>query len=124
MSRHAYKPTETQRGIVEAMTSYGIPQDAIANEVGCSEPTLRKHFASEIARAQPRANARVAEMTFKNAMNPDAKYQASRFFWLKCRAGWREVSAQEMRFVDAQGHDRKLDIDAVRAYMNSVPDAE
>jgi hypothetical protein len=38
-------------------------------------------------------------------------------FWLKCRAGFQETSAH--RFVAKDGEDRKMDMEAVRAFMQS-----
>ena len=122
MSRAAYQPTDKDREIVKAMASYGISQEDIGNVIGVSHTTLRKYFESEIATAAIQANAKVAETCY--AMAVSGQHPAATFFWLKTRAGWRETDRQEHRFVDANGKDRPmLGLDAVQAYMNSVPDA-
>lgn len=59
--RPQFQPSDKQRGQVEAMTAYGIPQSEIARTVGISEPTLQKHFAEEIATGATKANAQVGE---------------------------------------------------------------
>ena len=123
MSRHAYKPTDKDREVVKAMASYGVPQEDIGRVVGCSHVTLRKHFEAELDTAGIRANSKVAERLFSDCMKDDPRYQVSRMFWLKTRAGWRDENYTH-RFVDEQGRDRKLlDLASVRAFMRSVPDA-
>jgi hypothetical protein len=56
MSRRGFKPTAEQRGWVEAMIGYGMPEAEIClliKHPQTGEPislqTLRKHFAEEIA---------------------------------------------------------------------------
>jgi hypothetical protein len=96
-----------------------VPQEDIGRVVGVSHVTLRRYFKSELATAAVQANAKVAEVCY--TMATDGKNPAATFFWLKTRAGWRETNAQEHRFVDGKGQDRKLDIDAVQAWLNSQP---
>ena len=43
--RPSHVPTEKDRKTVEAMASYGVPQDEIALVLGVSPPTLRRHYA-------------------------------------------------------------------------------
>ena len=122
MPNIAYKPTDKDRATVKAMASYGVPQEDIGRVIGVSHTTLRKYFESEIATAAIQANAKVAETCYTMAVS--GQHPAATFFWLKTRAGWRETDRQEHRFVDAEGKDRPiLGLDAVQAYMNSVPDA-
>ena len=130
MPQIAYEPNEKHRAVVSAMASYGIPQEDIGREIGVSHVTLRKYYEPELDRSATKANAKVAEMLFESCMardengRPDAKYNQCRFFWLKTRAGWRETERYDHRFVDEHGKDRPvLGLDAVQAYMNSVPDA-
>jgi hypothetical protein len=104
-----HKPTEKQRETVRTMTAYGIPQDAIAAVVGISEPTLRKHYAHEIATAQAEANARVALRLFEHATGDSV---AAAIFWMKVRAGWSEKQSIELSgAVDLSGaRDRLSDL--------------
>jgi hypothetical protein len=84
-----FTPTDAQREKVAALASYGIPQADIAREVGVSDRTLRKRFRDELDLGTVRANALVAATCFsmaRSGTNP-----AATFFWLKCRAGWRET---------------------------------
>ena len=96
MSRPAYKPTDKDRAVVKAMASYGIPQEDIGREIGCSHVTLRKYYCDELELSHVRANAKVAEVLFACAIDPDPRHNNARFFWLKTRAGWRETERLEL----------------------------
>jgi hypothetical protein len=115
-----YKPSEKDRDIVRAMASYGIPQEDIGRVIGISHVTLRKYFESELETAAIQANAKVAETCY--AMATSGQCPAATFFWLKTRANWRETN--NLALVDKDGNDRPLDFASVRAFMQSVPDAE
>lgn len=99
------------RGLVAA----GLAQDDICEimEAGgkpIAPRTLRKHFAREIAKGTAEANGKVAATLYQNAINPDPKFQTSRIFWLKARAGWRDGDAKiELPLPDAgSGGDVKV----------------
>jgi len=122
MPNIAYEPNDKDRAIVKAMASYGVPQEDIGRVIGISHVTLRKYYEVELSNAAIQANAKVAETCY--AMATSGQVPAATFFWLKTRAGWRETDRLDHRFVDAEGKDRPiLGLDAVQAYMNSVPDA-
>lgn len=72
------------------MTAYGIPQAKIANVLGVHEETLRIHYRHELDTAEAEANAQVAQSLF--AMATKGKNVAAAIFWLKTRAGYREVT--------------------------------
>jgi hypothetical protein len=91
--RPSYRPTEKERKMVESMAAYSIKQRDIALAMGLSPMTLRKHFATEIAVARIKANARVSETAFNLAIS--GKCPAATVFWLKCQAGWRETMQLE-----------------------------
>ena len=63
MSRRAFKPTPEQRGWVEAMIGYGMPEVEIRPQTGepISLETLRKHFAEEIATGAVKVKALVGD---------------------------------------------------------------
>jgi hypothetical protein len=90
----AFVPTVEQRKVVRAMSAYGVPQIEICKVIGISDRTLRKAFREELDRASIEANAKVAEVCFRMATS--GKVPAATFFWLKTRAGWREVNRQEI----------------------------
>ena len=93
MSRPPFTPTDDQRRIVCSMSSYGVPQDDIALVVRCSPPTLRKRFRDELDLGTIEANAKVAQCPYQQAITPGNL--GATIFWLKARAGWREVQRVE-----------------------------
>jgi hypothetical protein len=93
--RPEFIPTDGQRAQVKAMAAYGVPQDDIAKVVGCSTHTLRKHFWSELEVAAIEANAKVAQSLFRKAVEGNGKEAVTAaIFWLKCRAGWRDMTVE------------------------------
>ena len=88
-----FVPSPEQRKLVKTMSAFGIPQIDIAEVVGISDRTLRKAFREELDRGVIEANMKVAETCFRMATS--GTVPAATFFWLKARAGWREVIRQE-----------------------------
>ena len=63
----AHQPTDATRKQVEALASYGVPQDDIAKVIGISALTLRGHYAEVLATASIKANSMVAQSLFNKA---------------------------------------------------------
>jgi hypothetical protein len=89
--RPKYKPTEADRNTVRSMAATGFTQEQIATclgTAGIDPKTMREHFAVELDTAANKANAAVANRAYQMAVagNPPA----ATFFWLKCRAGWKD----------------------------------
>jgi hypothetical protein len=96
MSRPRFVPTEEQRRTVKSLSAYGIKQDEIAEMVNLrSSKSLRKHFRREIDRGAIEATAQVGQTLYKMATS--GKHPAATIFWLKTRAGWREIQIVETR---------------------------
>jgi len=103
MARHRYQPIEADRGKVEAMVAYGIPQEEIAATMGISHPTLRRYFEREIQTGTHKANAKIAESLYNAAIKGKGQPAVTAaIFWLKCRAGWKETAILE--------HQGKLEV--------------
>ena len=98
-----HEPDEKSRATVEAMVSYGIPQEDIAKVIGIDDKTLRKHYRNEIDTASAKANAQVAQRLYKKCMADDT---ASIIFWLKTRAQWADTT--QIRHADADGNKLKF----------------
>ena len=106
MPNIAYKPNDKDRSIVRAMASYGIPQEDIGKVIDISHVTLRKYYAPELETASIQANAKVAETCY--SMATSGQHPAATFFWLKTRAGWREV--ERLEHVGEGGGPVKLEV--------------
>ena len=97
----SHAPTEANCKQVEALASYGVPQEDIAKVIGISAPTLRIHYAEILATAAIKANSMVAQSLFQKATRGEgpASVTAS-IFWLKTRARWRERDIHEITGPD------------------------
>jgi len=99
------------------MSACGIPQEQICVALGIDRKTLAKHFRDPLDKAAIQANAKVASTLFQLATS--GHDIAATIFWCKVRLHWTETNAT--RFVDEQGKDRALTLDAVRAYVQQAP---
>ena len=95
MAQASHEPTDQTRRTVESMSAYGIPQERIASVIGVDSKTLRKHYRDELDNAETKANAKVAESLYRKATGEGQGAVTAAIFWLKTRAGWRDVMAHE-----------------------------
>jgi hypothetical protein len=85
-----HRPSPETREIVERAVSLGLTEETINSILGLSDRTLRKYYKNQIANGQQRANLAIGRKLYDLCMNGD---RSAIFFWLKCRAGWREQVA-------------------------------
>jgi hypothetical protein len=108
MTRRAFNPTAEQRGNVEAMIGYGIPDADICLLIKNPETgkpidlkTLRRHFAREIATGVTKlkslaGNRIVAAMLGRDGGLTDELTQAKLLMlFAETRMGWKETVADE-----------------------------
>jgi hypothetical protein len=93
MSNQPHEPDQKTRKTVEAMSSYGIPQEDIAKVIGIDPKTLRLHYRYELDTAETKANAQVASRLYQKCMKDDT---SSIIFWLKTRAKWKDASKDDV----------------------------
>ena len=91
MARKTFLVTDAMRERVRRLAGVGVPQEDIANIIGCDAKTLRKHLRGELDRGAAEADAAVASYLFANAKGGNV---AAQIFWLK-RARWRKRQAPE-----------------------------
>ena len=92
MPRPKLKFSDEERSKVKYRAAMGVPQEKIAQMMGHTAKSLRKHFRQELDIGAAEANCQVAQSLFKNAVAGDVP---SEIFWLKTRAGWQERPAFE-----------------------------
>lgn len=115
-----HQPDDKTRKTVEAMSSYGIPQEDIAAVIGIDAKTLRLHYRYELDTATSKANAQVAQRLYNKALDGDT---SSMIFWLKTRAQWKEVVKNENQYLDKHGNPTDPAIQEVRiTLVNPQPD--
>jgi len=95
--RPEYQKTEEDAKNVEALTIAGVTQKLIAEILKISEPTLRKHYRTELDTSKAKANAVISQALFKQAREGNI---AAQIFWLKTQAGWRETNYHELTGKD------------------------
>jgi len=116
--RPKYEPSEADRNTVRSMAATGFTHEAISKCLGTNgvdEKTLRKHFRHELDTAAQKANAAVANKAYQMAIAGDPP--AATFFWLKCRANWREK--QEIEHSGPGGGDFQM---IVRSVLDPKPE--
>jgi len=89
-----WQPTAKQRASITKMSSLGVPVDDIADAIGVSDDTLRKHCMPDLKRGRLEANMAVAQSLFERATDPEAP-PASAIWWSKSRMGWKETTTVE-----------------------------
>lgn len=99
MARQSHEPTDETRAQVQALASFGTPQEDIAEFIGISKPTLAKYYKEELKISSIKANAEVGKFLFNMASGRAQKQGASfaecsraAMFWAKTRMGWRETN--------------------------------
>jgi len=93
--RPAHQPTDADRKLCRTLSGYGVPQEEIARQIGIHQETLRTHYRDELDGGIAQANAKVAESLFKRATSDGPQAVSAAIFWMKTRAGWRDVNVHE-----------------------------
>jgi hypothetical protein len=124
MSRRAFKPTAEQRGWVEAMIGYGMPEAEIRlliKHPQTGEPisleTLRKHFAEEIATGAVKAKALVGDRIVAWILGRDGDLLDDRtrgrlaMLFAKAQMGWTVANRQQSVDPPIDVADAEQDLD-------------
>ena len=117
-----HEPTEKTRLEVEALASFGIPQEDIARYIGISHVTLRKYYEAELDVSAIKANTTVGKYLFSlasgQAINNGASHadcKTAAIFWAKTRMGWREVQRQEITGADGAPINHRVSVEFVNS---------
>lgn len=97
-------PTEATRVIATTLSAYGVTHEDIARKLEIDADTLVKHYRRELDTGRIEANSRVAERLYQIATQKETGKASvtAMMFWLKTRAGWREVQRHEHVGPDGQ----------------------
>ena len=88
------------------MAGYGVPEAEIAGVIGVSPKTLRKHYRGELDHGHIKANAKVAENLYRKATGEGREAVIAAIFWLKTRAGPRDLLAEDPRRLEGDACHR------------------
>lgn len=73
--RRPYEPTDEDREKVRVLKAGGMSNEAIAEAVGISEPTLRKHFRSDLDIGSAKVAADVLMARYRAALGGNVSAQ-------------------------------------------------
>lgn len=117
--RPPHEPTERTRAEVQALASFGTPQNEVAAYIGISKHTLEKHYSEELHAAETKANAQVGRFLFRAASGqamrdgaPHSDCVRAAMFWAKTRMGWRETNHLEHTGKDGGPIQTESKVDA------------
>lgn len=89
MARKPIEITEERRRQISVMAACGLRDDEIAMVMGVSESYLSKNHRPDLKKGRVQAIATVGQKAYQMAIS--GEFPAMTMFFLKCRAGWREV---------------------------------
>lgn len=95
--RPEFVPTDEQREKVLVLKAGGMSQEAIAEAVGISVPTLTKHFPSELDRATAKVRADVLMARYRSAMGGNVSAQNKMLELVGASAADEKVKARERK---------------------------
>jgi len=102
MARRPHQPTAESIARVEKYAGLGLPHEQIALLLDIDAKTLRKHYATHLAKGSAQATADVAGALYRAAMEGNTTAQ---IFWMKARASWRERQDIAVTLADVQSAD-------------------
>ena len=87
-----HKPTEQSKKIVSDLNLAGFSHEKIANYMGITDETLRKHYSEQLTKPLMDATAILVESLYQDAMNGD---KDARKFFLTHRGGLYPAKAPD-----------------------------
>lgn len=91
-----FEPTDEQRIQVEAMIAAGTKHAIIAELMGFSEDTLKRHFDPEVERGRERALAKIGGSFVQKALDPkDKDHHDAQKYVLARIGGWKTTTSVE-----------------------------
>ena len=113
-----FQATDDQRGQVQALATFGVTHELIAEYIGITRPTLVAHFQAELDKAKIAKEVKVRQFLFEGATGEaidkhGASYSAcvrAAFFWAKTQMGWREK--QDLNHTSEDGSMSPRAVDA------------
>lgn len=117
--RPPHKPTDEQRRMVEAMAGFGIPESKIALVIGITDPTLRLHYATEIARGAATVEAKLAGNLLRLSNGSDGTALKATIFALTTRFGWSAYAPPPLPKEEPIGKKAAAQIEAQTAHEDT-----
>lgn len=97
--RPEFAPTDDDREKVRVLKAGGMSNEAIAEAIGISEPTLRKHFPSELDRGGAKVTADLLMARYRSAMGGNVSAQTKMLELVDASSPGAKVKAREVAAV-------------------------
>jgi hypothetical protein len=97
VGRPKFKITDETKRTVEKLSGLGLPQEQIAETIGCSVDTMVKYLQHEITIGKAKANSSISQKLFEKAMSGDS---ALLIFYAKTQMRWKETDKLEITGKD------------------------
>lgn len=117
--RPSHQPTEKDRGMVEALAGFGIPEEKIAAVLAITIPTLRKHYLPQIERGAAMVEAKLVGNLLRLASGADGTALKAITFALQCRFGWSQYAPPPVVKQPELGKKEIAQIEAERGHESS-----
>jgi predicted transcriptional regulator len=99
------------------MVVIGSTKQMMADYLGITQDTLRKHFSTELKTAKTGKNIAIVNTLYQRAIRGDT---TALIFWCKTQLGWKETQVQE--YVLPQISLVAIDGSVVRTTKDGQPD--
>jgi len=86
-------PTPEKRRLVRNLAGLAVPVKDIARMIEIAHDTLNKHYAEDLEAGRADANLKVSQSLFRAATREHNPNVVAAMFWLKNRAGWKDIGA-------------------------------
>ncbi len=93
--RPEFAPTDEDREKVRVLKAGGMTNEAIAEVIGVSEPTLRKHFSYELDIATAKVRADLLMARYRAAMGGNVQAQNKMIEQVSANAAQRKIAAEK-----------------------------
>nr|WP_278376612.1 AraC family transcriptional regulator [Brucella anthropi] len=93
--RPEFAPTDEDREKVRVLKAGGMTNEAIAEVIGVSEPTLRKHFSYELDIATAKVRADLLMARYRAAMGGNVQAQNKMIEQVSANAAQRKIAPEK-----------------------------
>ena len=91
--RRPHEPTPEKRRLVRNLAGLAVAVKDIARMIEISHETLHRYYQEDVEAGRAEANLKVSQSMFKAATREGNPNVVAGMFWLKNRAGWKDIGA-------------------------------
>lgn len=117
--RPPHQPSEKDRQMVEVLAGFAVPTTKIADVLDITQPTLLKHYETELRTGAAKVEATLVGNLLRLAKGSDGTALKAITFALNCRFGWsayvprpeteKPLGKKEMAEADARSAHEESD---------------